>query len=552
MEATEAAQMLHWLDEEHRKDRAQLTSLQELVEEQSRTLVDLTRRQETLIAELARVRAQIAELAEFQPRLDRVREDLLTRLADEAEERERVDETWRTRAREQSEATTGLARELKSIQEAVHGLRGRLDQLPLRLDDQATQVTGLTRSLEELQGRLTRAQADAATLEHRLADQRDATAGLAHQLQSLQTELASTRADLARYLKLEDAFQQTKNEITLMLRESDKRHQEAAAEAARARQLERESDAKAVAEIRKQLEELPRLRERTQALAAQDTRLDQVMQGLQVQGMKLAEQLKEYASRLPFVDQHLVRLAERLDKTEPMLTQMASREDELGSRIRYLEEWGQRSAEKFGEVERFQEEMRRQQADLAETMRFSDEARRRKLDAWAEELAAHKKQMEDWAKNLRTFAEAHQRARATLAAIEELGKQLARDQNQVMELQRLGMERQQRQLEEWQAENEKRWGLFLKQRGWQWKEQEKADRERNDRLGQLEAWRKEDSARDEALERRLATQGEAHKGYLNALIDFQVEQLRQRMSRLKKDLEELERSRPESPKPLKK
>jgi hypothetical protein len=95
--------------------------------------------------------------------------------------------------------------------------------------------------------------------------------------------------------------------------------------------------------------------------------------------------------------------------------------------------------------------------------------------------------MEGFTARMQEFTESFREDRIVVENIERFQEQIRRDQTQVAELQRLGEERQKRQLEEWQEENEKRWRKELLSWEHQWAEQGKRNKQSNDHFGEVEA-----------------------------------------------------------------
>jgi hypothetical protein len=73
-----------------------------------------------------------------------------------------------------------------------------------------------------------------------------------------------------------------------------------------------------------------------------------------------------------------------------------------------------------------------------------------------------------------------------LAALDKLEERLKRDQAEVAELQRLAEKRQKHQLDEWQAEDEKRWKKHTIIWEQHWRNQDRWNEEQATRLGSLE------------------------------------------------------------------
>jgi len=120
MDITQLSQMVNWLDEELRRERAEVTKLQQLVERQSGELTEQARQIRELEGHLANTRAQIVQFSRFDENLQQVKTEVVLML-EEAEQRRRQD-------RRESEGLRISERE--KVSSAVNELRKELQHLP--------------------------------------------------------------------------------------------------------------------------------------------------------------------------------------------------------------------------------------------------------------------------------------------------------------------------------------------------------------------------------------------------------------------------------------
>ncbi len=656
MELTEATQLLTWLDQQQRQDAARLSGLQSDMAAQQAVVNDLSRRMEELVGQLMRVETELSRFAEIEKLLDQVKTDLLDRLADEAAAREALDAArqgstgqLQTALQDLAQLVQGLRTEHdqtrnllssniaptlqqqvtnnEELAKIVQGLQADLSQtrknltqaIGPTLESQGQQIAALARDLQEAQARLTRTQTLAGKLAQRTAHQNELIAGLTRQIQAVQTDVVSTQAQLVRFPQIENALTQAKVEITALVRETERRLNEAAAQAAEMRHKERQADHEAMALIQQQVDTLPRLVERQDAATAENRRLSDAIQHLDARGAELSKaiqqkterllfveerltheservaeleqiaqalardiverttrvpfldeqltrdqgridgldlltaslqrELEELAVRIPLLDEHLTKHGHRLDFLEAEQPKLQKRDEEAAAKIRFLDEWAQRSAEKIDELERFEERLKREQADLVEMQKRHDTQVDQQLAQWAQDLAQFRAQLEAWSREQRRFAGQYDAAQAMLAQIEELAQQLGRDQKQVQEMQRLDMEAQRRELEEWKQANDKRWQLFENKYSWDRSQQAKLDETYGKRLEQLETWRTQDIARADGMEKQAANRHQELLDHLAELWVFQEDWARRQMAELKWWFEHFEESRLAPPSP---
>ncbi len=119
LDLSQATQLLTWLDEEHRKDKAMLMALRSQVEAQKVQLKEQAHQLQEIEALLARFEGQFPRLTEFEESIQNVRTEFSGLLAKHATEHEAIEEK---RTKTQQLETEGLARIIHQVQERVETL----------------------------------------------------------------------------------------------------------------------------------------------------------------------------------------------------------------------------------------------------------------------------------------------------------------------------------------------------------------------------------------------------------------------------------------------
>jgi len=119
-----ALHMLSWLDEEHRRDKAEIARLQQRLESQVTETAELARRIQELESRLSGVQAQQARLPEFGHTIERSKKELVDMIEALEEERRRAER----------EATRLRLADVEAQSRAVADLRKRIEVLPEVLD----------------------------------------------------------------------------------------------------------------------------------------------------------------------------------------------------------------------------------------------------------------------------------------------------------------------------------------------------------------------------------------------------------------------------------
>jgi chromosome segregation ATPase len=126
MDINQLAQMTTWLDEEHRRDRAELLRLQQRAETQAGELSDQNRLIQELEGRLAGVRAQLAKFDQLRDAMDEFKEEIVL-LVRQAEERH-------LQAEREAERVRLVERD--NLSKTLNEIRRDLQRLP-RIDEEA-------------------------------------------------------------------------------------------------------------------------------------------------------------------------------------------------------------------------------------------------------------------------------------------------------------------------------------------------------------------------------------------------------------------------------
>ncbi len=210
MDNDQLAQMVTWLDEEHRRDRAEISRLQQQLESQAGDIVEQARRIQELEGRLASTIAQLGRFAQLEQQIESVKQEfgLMIDRSDEgqaqfARENERARLADREAlTREISEVRRELPR-IGRIEEAIAARKGEEERLVDMIMESRNQVNLLVKDLEERTRQIPF-----------LADQRTGDAKRITQLQQETVELFKrTEAFSGRFSILEDADRRMSAEI---------------------------------------------------------------------------------------------------------------------------------------------------------------------------------------------------------------------------------------------------------------------------------------------------------------------------------------------------
>ena len=304
----------------------------------------------------------------------------------------------------------------------------------------------------------------------------------ARRIQDLEGRLASTVAQLGRFTQIEQALQQLKNEVVVMLDKQTETRMQAERESDRARMSDREALSRGIAETRKELSRLGRIEEELKPLQTEDQRLGDMLLSLRQSVNAVSKDLDDRTRTLPYMIEQRTQDNKRIAQVQAENVELLKRTEFLASRLPLQEEKLQRLERESTRLQPIVDEVRQEQQAFIEAQKVGDVERGRQMAQWHEEFAEQKELIEKHAVRLREFGVQYEAAGRALKATEEFQAMLIRDQKQAAELQRLAEERQKKELADWQGENEQRWKKETLRWDYALQEQQKVNQKLADRF----------------------------------------------------------------------
>ena len=210
MDLTQLAQMVTWLDEEHRRDRAEIACLQQRIEAQSSDIVEQARRIQELEGRLAGTQAQFTRFNQVEQAIQNTKTELVGLVERAYEERvsgQRELERARMSDREMLSREIGeVRRELPRIGRVEEAIQLRVaedERLGELIMSMRNQIGSLAKEIEERTRQIPF-----------LVEQRTSDTKRIAQLQQETVELFKrTEATAGRLPLLEESIRKTSNEI---------------------------------------------------------------------------------------------------------------------------------------------------------------------------------------------------------------------------------------------------------------------------------------------------------------------------------------------------
>jgi chromosome segregation ATPase len=316
------------------------------------------------------------------------------------------------------------------------------------------------------------------SLLERLETQTNQLATQARQIQELEGLLASTRAELTKFTHVENSMEQLRQELSLLMERNEEKRDKAHRELNRLRQVEQEAVTRQLADLRKELEPLPRYDEEMQGLRAENNRHSGLLTNLQHQFAELDKRNEDRLQSVIYLEEQRRQDNRRINQLENTVTTLNQKCDDLSDKTSLLEQAIQTKNKDIDKAA----DMLEQQSQMIENQRVAEFRWERQITEWTKLVEEIKEESANMTTQTVRLREQHDRVRRALADLDPFRERIERRQDEMVEMQRLSDDRQKRVMEEWQAERDKEWKRFNVGNDERWRENSRLNGQRDTRL----------------------------------------------------------------------
>ena len=327
-----------------------------------------------------------------------------------------------------------------------------------------------------------RDKATIAKLEERLQEQQRILTRQSSQIQQLESTIAGVKGVLSKVDEFEQMVSNYKKEMTYQLEQRDETWRKERAEAKRLRQIEHEAIKEHLNRLEKELRVLPHYDEQISARQAEEERLIERLQALEVAVGDLDKQLEEPTRAVSYLEERRRSDHRRLTEFEQEIPDLHRKIDNLVQKFPPLEQTLQKQQTR---IDQAIQETRKYEEPI-EDLRVASFQREQKVQRYLDQGKEVAQELERLREQTHGFIERRQQVKRALSALEKFKTRIERRQDEMVEKQRIAEERVEREWEEWQsarAKELKKQALVFEQR---WDGQERIDAEQQRRLEALE------------------------------------------------------------------
>ncbi|MBX7234739.1 MAG: hypothetical protein K1X65_10165 [Caldilineales bacterium] len=327
-----------------------------------------------------------------------------------------------------------------------------------------------------------RDRSEIAKLQQRLESQTNDLQDQARRIKELEARLASTQTQLGRFNQIEQALQNLKNEVTLMVNNQAEEMGKAQRETERLRMADRETYTRGLGEMRKELGRLRPIEEELVVRKAEDKRLSETAVTLRQDIGSVSKDIEERTRSIPYLTEQRSHDNKRIVQLQQENVELFKRLEEASSKLQLLEQKQQKIESQTQALPPVVENLKHTQEQFIESLKLADVDRQRQMKEWAAAFEANKAVVEEQRLRLQDYAVTNDEVKRGAATLTRFQEQIQREQAQVAELQRLAEERHRKQLDVFVADHEKRMQKQALEWEYQRDQQEKVNTDLRDRF----------------------------------------------------------------------
>ncbi|MAT96336.1 MAG: hypothetical protein CL608_04265 [Anaerolineaceae bacterium] len=318
--------------------------------------------------------------------------------------------------------------------------------------------------IKELQRRLDwldeerRKQARKVTeLEQKITLQEREIAGREQRIQDLERQLSSTTAQIGRIPKVDLQLAQFKDEIVQMIEQYDQRRIQSEAEMDRLRRVEQESNARELAELRKDIGQVPKLQNEMELRVAEESRLANLIGQQKTQIDNLKNRLENWDSNFAFLEEKEKHNNRNIADVQTAVVEINKRWEHIYSRLDTSNSAILRLEGSLQGITEKQNQVQESTKNWMEQIQIGEYERNQRLEGWRRVLEENEDKIEQFNKEFIKFSDLYKEAKMAVQTLTGWQEDLEKQQREATEILRVETGRMQSRWDDFRHENDKRW-----------------------------------------------------------------------------------------------
>jgi hypothetical protein len=254
----------------------------------------------------------------------------------------------------------------------------------------------------------------------------------------------------------------------------------------RLRNIDREANTRAFADLRRPLESLPRLEQDMLGRKEEERRISKLMAEFQQMVPEIFRRDDDRIRALASLEEARRQDTKRVVDMQAELPELRKRGDENRSKLEIIEDLVRRNDVRVGEVSQLENDRRMSQMAWMEQQQVATVERDRSWNDLRQRADTILRSTEDYSHRMETYAETHRQMKKTIEEYYINLERIDRRINEAGEIQRLAEERFKQEWNAFLADEQKRWTTHMLLRDEQWRDNDRLLNKLTERLEDLE------------------------------------------------------------------
>ena len=319
-------------------------------------------------------------------------------------------------------------------------------------------------------------------LQQRVEAQTSTLQEQARRIKSLEAQLSSARMQLSRFDQIDEAMQNMRNELTIIVNTQSEEVARTRRELEQARMTDREALSRSIAEVRKDMGRIRPIEEELKIRKAEVQRLSELTIALRHDFNNLNKDIDERTRGLPYLVEQRNHDNKRIAQLQQENIELFKRLEAAITKLQSLEYKLHKMEKSVEPIPQTIEELKLTQAQFVESLKLADADRQRQMAEWQETLDVQFGLFEEQRNRFNEMLALKDELRRTMVELDKFRETLRREQEQVAALQRLAEERMKKEMESFLANNEKQWKKQMLEWQYRWDRQEEMNVSINDQF----------------------------------------------------------------------
>lgn len=322
---------------------------------------------------------------------------------------------------------------------------------------QETEFNDLRKKVEWLDQERRQVSRKLSELEQKTELQEREIAGRERRIQDLERQLAATTSQMSRIPQIDTQLSQFKDEIVKLIEQYDVRRLQAESEMDRLRRVEHESTVREIADMRKEFPAITRLQNDMTLRIAEETRLANLIGGLQNAISVLERQVEKLQSPIAFVEEKEKQNSRNIAAMQNNIVDINKRWQPINERLDIMANNVRKVQSGNEALVKEIEDVRGGTKGWMEQIQIGEYERNQRLDKWRQVLEEHTNAIDKFNQDWIIFSDQYKEAKMALQTLAGWQKQIEEQQRETSEVLRVNTHRLESRWDDFKLENDKKW-----------------------------------------------------------------------------------------------